>query len=69
MNPTDLVQHTTYRVIVRRQTFKVRSLDGIVMILERLLSERHTGVVTIVTSQGGVLELSAEDKAKLSEEM
>lgn len=67
MIPTDYIQESVTRVVVRRRTFKVRTLEGIYGILDSLLSERHTGVISIVTSQGGVLELSAEDKAKLPE--
>ena len=69
MTPTDLIQQSTTQLVVRRQTFKVRTLEGICTILDRLLSQRHTGVISIVTSQGGILELSAEDKFKLPEKM
>lgn len=67
MTPTRLIEQSVTRVVRRTRVFKVRDLDGISMILGDLLSERHTGVVTIVTSQGGVLEVRAEDTAKLSE--
>lgn len=67
MTPTILVQKSVTRTVTRKQTFEVRNIDGIMAVLERLMSERHTGPVTIHVSQGGVLGVSAEDKATLPE--
>lgn len=67
MTPTLLIQKSVTRVVIRKQTFEVRSLEGIMAVLEHLLSERHTGPVTIHVSQGGVVGVSAEDKAALPE--
>lgn len=67
MTPTILVQKAITRSIVRKQTFQVRNMEGVLAVLECLMSERHTGPITIFVSQGGVLGISAEDKATLPE--
>ena len=68
MTPTIVIDKSVVRCVVRKQSFKVNS-ESLWIVLEQLLSERHTGVITITTSQGGVLGLVAEDKQKLSDEM
>lgn len=53
------------RTVVRKQHFEAHNTTDVAAVVDRLLSERHTGPLTVYLSQGGVRGISAEDKADL----
>ena len=54
------------RFVLRKRTFEARTMDEVKCILESLHVERYTGPVVIDMAQGGVRNISAEDRSPLS---
>lgn len=66
MTPTAIEPKLTCRFVLRKRTFEVRTADEVKRILDALHAERYTGPVMIDMAQGGVRNVTAEDRAALS---
>ncbi len=53
------------RSVLRRRTFRTRSVSGLTDLLVQLQSERFTGKVMLNLSQGGFQDALVEDSAPL----